>query len=96
MGHTAAVNFAPATRFPDLLKVFGCADVVADVDATGYGKRAGDLISRAANTRVSSKSTSLLDIIDHAPSSDRLTLFAATAASASLLALGAGAALLGM
>ena len=35
---------APAARLPDLLKAFGCADVVAPVDADAFGSKAGELI----------------------------------------------------
>jgi hypothetical protein len=43
MGHTAAV-----TSLAELLKVFGCADIVAPVDAVAFGRRAGELITRVA------------------------------------------------
>jgi hypothetical protein len=46
MGHTAAVNFAPAAHLPELLKTLGCANVVAPVDADAFGKRAGELLTR--------------------------------------------------
>jgi hypothetical protein len=52
MGHTAAVNFAPAARLPELLKTLGCANVVASVDADAFGKRAGELISRKNGKKV--------------------------------------------
>ena len=54
MGHTA-VNFAPAARFPELLKTLGCANVVAPVDADAFGKRAGELISRKKGKTVRRK-----------------------------------------
>jgi hypothetical protein len=46
MGHTKTANFAPAAHLPDLLKMFGCANVVAPVDGDAFGKRAGELICR--------------------------------------------------
>ena len=44
MGHTKTANFAPAAHLPDLLKMFGCANVVAPVEGDAFGKRAGELI----------------------------------------------------
>src|SRR6186997_3448774 len=35
---------APAARLPELLEAFGCADVVAPVDADAFGSKAGELI----------------------------------------------------
>ena len=48
MQHTAELKFAPAgkSRLPELLDAFGCADVVAPVDADAFAKKAGELISR--------------------------------------------------
>jgi hypothetical protein len=46
MGHSTTLNFAPAARLPELLKMFGCADVVAPLDPDAFGRRAGELISR--------------------------------------------------
>ena len=43
MGHTAAV-----TPLAELLKVFGCADIIAPVDAVAFGRRAGELMTRVA------------------------------------------------
>jgi hypothetical protein len=54
---TGAWNFAPADakRLPDLMKSFGCADVVAPVDADEFGKRTGELISRNKGKTVTRK-----------------------------------------
>ena len=35
---------APAASLPELLECFGCADVVAPVDAEAFGSKAGELI----------------------------------------------------
>jgi hypothetical protein len=35
---------APAAGLPELLEFFGCADVVAPVDAEAFGSKAGELI----------------------------------------------------
>ena len=35
---------APSARLPELLEAFGCADVVAPVDADAFGSKAGELI----------------------------------------------------
>src|SRR5690242_1363711 len=43
MGHTAAV-----TPLAELLKAFGCADIIAPVDAVAFGRRAGELMTRVA------------------------------------------------
>ena len=43
MGHIAAV-----TPLAELLKVFGCADIIAPVDEFAFGTRAGELITRVA------------------------------------------------
>jgi hypothetical protein len=47
MEHTAELKFGPAgrSRLPELLDAFGCADVVAPVDADAFAKKAGELIS---------------------------------------------------
>ena len=50
MERTIERNFAPAARLPDLLKDFGCADVVAPVEWEGFGRRAGELICRKKPT----------------------------------------------
>ena len=44
MGKTTA-------RWPELLKAFECADVIAPVDADAFGKRAGELICRKKGTQ---------------------------------------------
>src|ERR1700730_6818113 len=43
-----AWNSPPADRKPlsELMKSFGCADVIAPVDAVTFGRRAGELICR--------------------------------------------------
>ena len=48
MKHTADCKFAPTgkSRLPDLLYVFGCADLVAPVDEDAFARKAGELISR--------------------------------------------------
>jgi hypothetical protein len=48
MQQTATRNFAQAddNRLADLMKLFGCADVVAPVDEDTFGRRAGELICR--------------------------------------------------
>jgi hypothetical protein len=48
MQHTAELKFVPAGkgRLPELLDAFGCADVIALVDADAFGRKAGELISR--------------------------------------------------
>jgi hypothetical protein len=43
MGHTAAV-----TPLAELLKVFGCADIIAPVETVAFGRRAGELMTRVA------------------------------------------------
>ena len=50
MQRTAEWNFAPADskRLADLMKLFGCADVIAPIDAESFGKRVGELLTRAA------------------------------------------------
>jgi hypothetical protein len=100
MQQTATWNFPPAGRLSELLELFGCPDVVAPVDANAFGKRAGDLIRQAVRgqiTRYEQEGTAdfLFSVLQNAPSSDRHTMVAAAAASASLLIVGAGAALLG-
>ena len=35
---------APAARLPELLEAFGCADVVAPIDADTFSSKAGELI----------------------------------------------------
>ena len=48
MQYTAQRKFSLAEprRLPNLLEVFGCADVIAAVDADAFGRKAGDLISQ--------------------------------------------------
>jgi hypothetical protein len=48
MQQTATWNFAPAdkNRLADLMKSFGCADVVAPADTAEFGRRACELICR--------------------------------------------------
>jgi hypothetical protein len=91
-------------RFAELLNIFGCADAVAPLNVDAFGRKAGELIWRAVSipkptllqTEVGSterqpiyQRTSLLDMINHLPRSDRLTLLATAAASTSILIVGA-------
>jgi hypothetical protein len=48
MQHAATTwTFASAdNRLAGLMKAFGCADVIAPVDAEAFGKRAGELLTR--------------------------------------------------
>ena len=48
MQHAATTwTFASAdNRLAELMKAFGCADVIAPVDAEAFGKRAGELLTR--------------------------------------------------
>jgi len=48
MQRTVGWNFGPTDgkRLADLMKLFGCEDVIAPVDAGAFGKRAGEVISR--------------------------------------------------
>ena len=58
MEHTADCKFAPTgkSRLPDLLYVFGCADLVAPVDEDAFARKAGELISlRKAGKLISRK-----------------------------------------
>jgi hypothetical protein len=50
MQHTAEWTFARSdnNRLTDLLKMFGCADIIAPIDAESFGKRVGELLTRAA------------------------------------------------
>ena len=103
-------NFAAEgnNRLAELMKSFGCADVIASVDAEEFGRRAGELIRMAVKGRKALLRTedapratksaeterfSLLNVLQNAPRSDRLTMLASTAACASLL-IAAGAAVL--
>jgi hypothetical protein len=53
MQTAATWNFAPAddNHLAELLKLFGCADVVASVDADVFGRRTGELIRRGISTK---------------------------------------------
>jgi hypothetical protein len=47
----AATTWLPASadkRLAELMKVFGCADVIAPVDAEAFGRRARELLTRVA------------------------------------------------
>ena len=48
MQHAATTwTFASAdNRLAELMKTFGCADMIAPVDAEAFGKRAGELLTR--------------------------------------------------
>ena len=50
MQHAAITwNLAPAdNRLAELMKAFGCADVIAPVDAEAFGKRTAELLTRVA------------------------------------------------
>ena len=49
MQHTGSWNWpADANGLPELLKSFGCADVIAPVDYVGFGRIIGELITRVA------------------------------------------------
>jgi hypothetical protein len=50
MQQTGTWNFAPAdsNRLRELLKSFGCADVIAPVDDLALGSRVGELLTRVA------------------------------------------------
>jgi hypothetical protein len=52
MSQTAQVwNFAPAdnNRLAELMKLFGCADEIAPVDAAAFARRMGELLTRSLN-----------------------------------------------
>jgi hypothetical protein len=102
MQQTATWNFPPAARLPELLESFGCADVIAPVDAAAFGKRVADLIRQGARSQKTrfeeegtTKSSLLLSVLQNAPPSDRHTMVAAAAASTLLVTAGVGAVLLG-
>src|SRR5262245_27882588 len=97
VGSAVAWPFAARAQQPDRKRRIGVR-----VDA--FGRKAGELIWRAVSipkptllqTEVGSterqpsyQRTSLLDMINHVPRSDRLTLLATAAASTSLLIAGA-------
>ena len=47
----AATTWLPASadkHLAELMKVFGCADVIAPIDAESFGRRVGELLTRAA------------------------------------------------
>jgi hypothetical protein len=47
----AATTWLPRSadkHVAELMKVFGCADVIAPVDAEAFGRRVGELLTRAA------------------------------------------------
>ena len=46
MQHTSWNWPADANGLPELLKLFGCADVIAPVDYVGFGRITGELITR--------------------------------------------------
>jgi hypothetical protein len=52
MQRTAEWNFVPpdGKRLADLMKLFGCEDVVAPVDQDTFGRRAGEVICRKKAT----------------------------------------------
>jgi hypothetical protein len=81
-------------RLDDLLELFASSsNVEAPVDRNVFGRKAGELISRGATAQMPGQiqPISLLDVIDHSPPSDRLTLVIAAGGSASLLIAGATA-----
>jgi hypothetical protein len=100
MQQTVTWNLPPPARLTELLGLFRCADVIAPVDAAAFGRKAGDLIrqgARGKRVRYEEEGTPsvLLSVLRNAPPSDRHTMVAAAAASASLLvAAGVGAVLL--
>jgi hypothetical protein len=57
MQHTTAWNSTPTdkNRLSVLLQSFGCADVVAPVDADAFARSAGELISRMRGKTVTRK-----------------------------------------
>ena len=58
MSQTAqAWNFAPAdnNRLAELMKLFGCADEIAPVDAAAFGRRMGELLTRSLNSPKSAR-----------------------------------------
>jgi hypothetical protein len=50
MQHAAKIwTFASTdNRLAELMKTFGCADMIAPVDAEAFGKRAGELLTHVA------------------------------------------------
>ena len=53
MQHTATWNLPPPARLSELLASFGCADVIAPIDAAAFGRRAGELIRQGARSQSS-------------------------------------------
>ena len=48
----AATTWLPASadkHLAELMKVFGCADVIAPIDAESFGRRVGELLTRAVS-----------------------------------------------
>jgi hypothetical protein len=52
-----AWNFAPTdnNRLAELMKLFGCADEIAPVDAAAFGRRMGELLTRSLNSPKSAR-----------------------------------------
>jgi len=50
---TTAWNFAPgdANRLPELMKFFGVPDEIAPIDLPAFGRRMGELMTRALSTQ---------------------------------------------
>ena len=104
-------HFAPPenTRLAELMKSFGCADIIAPVDWATLGSRVSELIGRASTPkavvqredstlptkRAETDRISLLNVLQNAPRSDRHAMLAAVVASASILITAGAAALLG-
>ena len=58
MSQTAqAWTFEPAdnNRLAELMKLFGCADEIAPVDAAAFGRRMGELLTRSLNSPKSAR-----------------------------------------
>jgi len=106
MQHTAtAWDFAPADgRLAELLRLFGCADEIAPLDAAAFGRQIGELLTRSLNsqkpTRLSKaekaspgelpkSEAGFRHLLRCAPRSDRVTLAAMAAASTSLILVAA-------
>src|SRR5262245_35081866 len=97
-----AWNFAPAdNRLADLMKMFGCADEIAPIDAAAFGKRVGELVTRSLRSPKSKRPSKAepasaekweakgFHLLQCAPRSDRLTLAVMVAASTSLILVAA-------
>jgi len=108
MSQTAqAWNFAPAdnNRLAELMKLFGCADEIAPVDAAAFGRRMGELLTRSLNSPKSARpnkaaryaeppksqwdADGFLHLLQCTPRSDRVTMTVAAAASTSLVLIAA-------